>query len=348
LGAQLQVPLAVGVHHLLLQVKDKTNLYGQAPLTITVQAGPVGSGTTLGTSVNPSVFGQTVTLTATVTGSTPTGTVTFKDGAATLCNAVALSGGTAICATSTLAVGSHSLTALYSGDGGNTGSASDPLFQVVNKAGTGTTIGAHVPNPAPVGTPIAVSASVAVGAPGAGIPTGTITVSDGSGNCSITLPATGCNLTPSSAGAKTLSATYSGDAQFSGSTSPLVAHVVDPVAATLDVDASITATKYDAFTDGLLVMRYLFGYSGPALTANALGATATRTDPAAIKAFLDGMLTALDVDGNDTADALTDGVMIVRYLFGLRGAALINGVVDPQGDRTTGEAIEAHLLGLVP
>jgi hypothetical protein len=348
LGAQLQVPLAVGVHHLLLQVKDKTNLYGQAQLTITVVPGQAGSSTSLGTSVNPSVYGQSITLTATVAGSTPTGTVTFKDGAATLCNAVALAGGMAGCATSTLAVGSHSLTALYSGDAGNTGGASDPLPQVVNKAGTSTVLGTHVPNPSTVGTAIAVTATVAAIAPGAGAPAGTITVSDGTVNCSITLPATGCNLAPNSAGAKTLVAVYSGDAHFNGSSSPVVAHTVDPIVATLDVDASINATKYDAFTDGLLILRYLFGFSGPSLTAGALGGTATRMDPSAIKAYLDFMRPALDVDLNGTADPLTDGVLIVRYLLNLRGDALIGGAFDPMGDRNPAAAIEEHQQTLVP
>ena len=57
----------------------------------------------------------------------------------------------------------------------------------------------------------------------------------------------------------------------------------------LDVDGSLTATKYDALTDGLLTPRYLFGLTGTSLTAGALGGTATRTDPAVIKAYLDAI-----------------------------------------------------------
>jgi hypothetical protein len=118
--------------------------------------------------------------------------------------------------------------------------------------------------------------------------------------------------------------------------------------ALLDVDLSVTSTKYDALTDGLLVMRYLFGLTGSALTTGALGSTASRTDPAAIKSYLDGIRTALDIDGNGTADALTDGLLILRYMFGLRGDALIANAVDPAATRKTAAAIEAYIQTLVP
>ena len=195
------------------------------------------SSTALATSGTPSVFGQSVTFTATVTGTTPTGSVTFMDGATTLCNAVTLVSGQAPCLTSALSVASHSLTAVYSGDGINSGSTSAPLTQVVNKAATTSTLSAHTPNPSLVGAPIAVTASVAVTPPGTGTPTGTITVSDGTANCLITLPATSCNLVPSSVGAKTLTASYAGDANFNGSTSPGVAHTVNKASTTSTLSA---------------------------------------------------------------------------------------------------------------
>lgn len=118
--------------------------------------------------------------------------------------------------------------------------------------------------------------------------------------------------------------------------------------ATLDIDGSITATKYDALTDGLLAIRYLFGLTGPALTSNALGSTATRTDPVTIKAYLDSVRSGFDIDGNGTTDALTDGLLILRYLFGLRGPALIAGAVNPAGSRITATDIETYLQSLMP
>ena len=83
-------------------------------------------------SLNPSLVGQSVTFTATVTGTTPTGTVQFKDGAANLGSPVALVGGTAAFSTSSLAAGTHSITAVYSGDADDATSTSPPISQAVN------------------------------------------------------------------------------------------------------------------------------------------------------------------------------------------------------------------------
>lgn len=66
----------------------------------------------------------------------------------------------------------------------------------------------------------------------------------------------------------------------------------------------------------------MFGLTGASLTAGAIGATATRIDPITVKAYLDDIRTALDIAGNGVVDALTDGLLIVRYLFGLTGASV--------------------------
>ncbi len=113
--------------------------------------------------------------------------------------------------------------------------------------------------------------------------------------------------------------------------------------AVLDVDGN---GHYDALTDGLLVLRYLFGLTGNTLTTGALGPGATRSDPADVKSYLDGIKPLLDVDGDGTSDALTDGLVIVRYLFGLRGAALIAGATGAGATRTTAE-IEVYVQGLM-
>lgn len=91
----------------------------------------VSSSVTLASSANPSTFGQSVTFTATVTGSSPTGTVTFKDGATVLGTGTLNGSGQATFITSSLAVGSHSITAAYGGDANNSASTSAPLNQVV-------------------------------------------------------------------------------------------------------------------------------------------------------------------------------------------------------------------------
>ncbi|MBP8297686.1 MAG: hypothetical protein KAX84_16355, partial [Burkholderiales bacterium] len=105
---------------------------------------------------------------------------------------------------------------------------------------------------------------------------------------------------------------------------------------------------YDALTDGLLALRYLFGWTGSALTVGALGDGAFRTDPGAIVNYLDDIRPALDVDGNGEVDALTDGVMLLRYLFGLRGAPLIAEALAPDATRTTTPDIEPYIQSLLP
>ncbi len=108
-----------------------------------VNASAVATSTTVATSLTPSIVGGSVTFTATVTGSAPTGTVNFKDGATSIagCAAVALAGSgnarTATCATAALAAGTHSITAVYSGNAGNLASTSAALSQVVNPGGGG-------------------------------------------------------------------------------------------------------------------------------------------------------------------------------------------------------------------
>ncbi|QIG42098.1 hypothetical protein G5V58_04320 [Nocardioides anomalus] len=102
---------------------------GTAPAA--VADAPAATTTTLASSVNPSTAGQAVAVTASVTGSDPTGTVTFLEGSTTLGSAP-VAGGVATLTTSTMAVGSHTLTATYEGDGLNAASTSAVMTQFVN------------------------------------------------------------------------------------------------------------------------------------------------------------------------------------------------------------------------
>lgn len=118
----------------------------------------------------------------------------------------------------------------------------------------------------------------------------------GTGQCTVTMDA-----------ARTVTATFS--ATSNGT------HI-------LDIDAN---GQYDALTDGLMVIRYLFGLHPAAIVAGAVGSFAGRSNAAEIAAYLDDVRPYLDADGNGVADALTDGLLILRDLSGLSGAALING-----------------------
>ena len=163
-----------GTHQLTLVVKDLGNRTITETRTITVIAPP--STTSVVTSPNPSVSGQQVTLTATVspTGGatgTPTGSVQFLADGNSL-GTVSLSNGVASLATTSLAVGSRAISATYNGSFiylSSTGTTT----QVVNPIATVTTITSGM-NPSTYGQIVTFTATVSNVSPGTGTPTGTV------------------------------------------------------------------------------------------------------------------------------------------------------------------------------
>jgi ELWxxDGT repeat protein len=114
----------------------------------------------------------------------------------------------------------------------------------------------------------------------------------------------------------------------------------------LDADGNGTA---DALTDGILILRYLFAPDGAWSCSDALGSGATRTSRDQIRSFLEGGRTSvLDADGNGTADALTDGILILRYLFAPDGAWSYSDALGAASTRTSRAAIKAHLAQYDP
>jgi hypothetical protein len=117
--------------------------------------------TALTSSLNPSSYGQSVTFTATVTaqgGGTPTGTVNFYN-SSNLLGTGTLNNGVATYSTAALAVGSHSITAVYEGNQNYAGSTSPILNQTVNKAVT-TTVVTSSQNPSNYGQNVTFTATV--------------------------------------------------------------------------------------------------------------------------------------------------------------------------------------------
>jgi hypothetical protein len=115
---------------------------------------------------------------------------------------------------------------------------------------------------------------------------------------------------------------------------------------------SCESTGYDAdldgevepLTDGLLILRYLFGFTGQALVNGAVADGAARTDPADIVAYLDCVrLAILDPDGDGETQPLTDGLLLLRYFFGFRDAALINNAVGESCSRCEADPIEDYI-----
>jgi hypothetical protein len=245
----------------------------------------------LAASPSPASAGQSVTLTATVTptatyASVPTGTIEFQDGSSALGSAVTLdSTGKATYTSTTLAPGTHSLTAVYSGDSTYpTGNGAQTL--VVN----GLTATVKVtPSPTSITTATSLQVTVAVSGSGA-TPTGTVTLSSGSftsaaatlasGSAIITIPANSL-----SAGNDTLTVAYSGDAVYnSGSgiaqetvTLPLNAIIsVTPAASTVvstnSLSVTVTVSGSGATPTGTIILSG-GGYTSAATTLTSGSAT---------------------------------------------------------------------------
>jgi len=179
--------------------------------------------TTLVSSQNPAAFGQSVTLTATVspqfTG-TPTGTVTFMNGTATL-KVATLSGGIATYTTTTLAVGSESITAVYKGNISFNGSTSQAVNQVVAQSSTTTTLVSSL-NPSKYKQAVTFTATVSPQF--SGTPAGTVVFKDGTTTLkTVTLSGGVAKFTTSTlaTGIHQITTTYSGDVDFATSSAAL-------------------------------------------------------------------------------------------------------------------------------
>lgn len=176
---------------------------------------------------DPSSVGQAYLVQVSVTSQagTPTGAVAINDGSGGSCNAN-LANGVALCQIVSTSGGNKTLTATYAGDA-SFGGSNDTEAHAVAPIATTTTITSDNPDPSTVGQPYTVVVTVAAGF---GTPAGSVNVSDGSGaNCQITLNQGGgsCQLTSTTAGKKTLSANYVGDASYNAS-SDTEAHTVSP------------------------------------------------------------------------------------------------------------------------
>jgi hypothetical protein len=130
--------LGVGTHAVKAVYGGDATFAASTSTALHQSVAKAASTTVLVSSLNPSVFGQSVTFTATVApqfSGTPTGRVTFKNGT-TVLGTAELSGGVANYTTTKLAAGTLSITAEYPGNASFTSSTSAPLGQVVNPAGT--------------------------------------------------------------------------------------------------------------------------------------------------------------------------------------------------------------------
>lgn len=203
------------------------------------------SSTALGVDVNPAPYGGMVTFTATVTPSDATGTVTFLDGTATV-GTCTLSSGVCSLSTDSLSAGGHNIVARYEGDSIYGGGTSAPLALTIN-SGTSTTALQVDVNPAEVGDTVTCTVTVAPVAPATLAPTGTVDIYDGAvlletctlaaGTCSYATD----SLTP---GSHDMTASYSGDANYTASTTTATLTMVIRDAVTVAILSSGSPTLY--------------------------------------------------------------------------------------------------------
>jgi RHS repeat-associated protein len=242
--------LSAGTHSITASYTGDGNNTSSTAAALTQTVSIKTSAITLSSNANPSAPGNAVTLTATVTGTNPTGTVNFMDGAASI-GTGSLTAGVATLSTSALSTATHSLTAVYSGDAGNSTSTSAALSQVVTtKTLVNITLSSN--NPAPTyGDSITLMTTVTGTG---GTPTGSVTFKNGTTTLGTkTLAAGTASLitTTLPAGVGSITAVYAGDATFANGTSAVLSQPVNKAATSivLTVDKNpVTNTQAATFT----------------------------------------------------------------------------------------------------
>ncbi len=231
--------LAAGSHSIKVAYGGDTTFTVSTSAAISVTVRPVVATTTaLQSSTSAAAKGSFVTFTATVTAASgsivPTGTLAFMDGSTQIGGALLDSSGAGAISVNSLAVGAHSITAVYSGDIYDTTSTSAAVSLTVATTVNATTtqLSANAAQ-VPMGGSLTLTAAVTT-INGSGTPTGSVTFLDGATTlCSGTLNAKAlatCTPSFSTMGAHTLTASYSGDtANLASSSSPVAVSVVaDP------------------------------------------------------------------------------------------------------------------------
>jgi hypothetical protein len=246
------VILGAGTHTIGAIYSGDANFSGStaAPLTQVVTGG--ATTTTAMAAPSPAIALEAVALTATVaptppaTG-TPSGIVTFSDGANGLGTATLVSGVATL--PSAFHAGTHSITAVYAGDTTFLGSTSAPQSEVVDQAATTTALAASA-NPSPLGANLVLTASVSVNAPGNGAPTGTVTFSSGATTLGTGMLDAGGHATFATTslgtGMVSITAAYSGDSDRSASTSAPLSERIDAEGATVSLTSSANPSSLGA------------------------------------------------------------------------------------------------------
>ncbi|MFD1814755.1 Ig-like domain repeat protein [Rhodococcus gannanensis] len=216
-----------------------TQVFDPIGVHVTVDVPNVATATTVQVPATATA-GQQVNLTATVAPAPDGGTVQFKDGATDIGAPVAAAGGTATLPWTFTTAGTKSITAVYSGAVGFAGSTSAAATVKVGAPDATTSTTVQAPASSTTGQSVQLTATVAPAPSG-----GTVQFKDGTVNIGAPVALDEGVATLSHtfgvAGAKAVTAVYSGTTGFVGSTSqPVTVTVTDPAPG--DVLTSTTVT----------------------------------------------------------------------------------------------------------
>jgi hypothetical protein len=246
----LPTGLALGAHSLTAVYSGDANTVGSTSAVLSKTVAQATTETSLMTTVNPVVIGNPVTLTATVYGSStaggakPTGSVTFYDGTTKL-STVPLTVGVAQLMTSFSTPGYHALQAVYSGDTSFV-TSTGTLTQSIVMAPTAPHISlSSSANPVIFGLPVTITVSVSGGA------TGTVTLLDGGktalGTATLTQGSATFKLSSLSVGQHVLTASFSGDPNFTAGTSSSLTETVSLPTPSMITGKGTTQSGQDSF-----------------------------------------------------------------------------------------------------
>jgi subtilisin family serine protease len=252
--------LSGGSHSITATYGGDSSFSGSTSQSPSYMVAQAPTSTSLTSTLTNSQFGQTVTFTATVSSSTttPAGTVTFLDGSTALGTGT-LNSGSASFSTSTLAVGSHSITATYDGNSNYQASTSNSISLSVSKA-TSTTSLSSSPNPSTVGQSVTFTATVSPAAA-----TGLVTFSDGSttlGSANLISGKASFSTSSLSVGSHTIKATYSGDTNVIGSTSPTITQVVNSADFSISASPSSRTVSRGSTASYTITITRISGFAG--------------------------------------------------------------------------------------
>lgn len=308
-GSPLVPALPGGVLSLTAKYNGSSSYNTSTSDPVAEEVDAVATTTFVSSTVNPSVFGQIVTFTATVVaadGETPVGNVTFTDlsDSSKVLGVATLNGGVATLTVSSLNsnLAGHNIRASYPDTGKFVGSSAT-LTQAINAAQTATTLFSSAPS-AGFGEAVTFTANVTVLPPGMGPPTGNV-------NFVIDNVATSVGLNPSGSailtistlgiGSHTVTATYVpntnalGGTNFLGSSSTAIQQTITQATPTVTLNASPNPASLGAPVT---------------ISATVTPLSPTATAPTGTVSFLDGST----VLGTVTIPASGPGAVTVQLL----------------------------------